>query len=75
LLLLFFPACQLAAQATSNAQQFSPPTRTFRFTYNFTVKDIPSEAKRITVSVTTNALVLTGPINSRIVGNSETDSS
>jgi hypothetical protein len=74
LLLLFFPACQLAAQATSNAQN-SPPTRTFRFTYNFTVKDLLSDAKRITVSVTTNALVLTGPINSRIVGNSETDSS
>ena len=37
LLLLFFTACQLAAQATSNAQKFSPPTRTCRFTYNFTV--------------------------------------
>src|ERR1700737_3856265 len=47
LLLLFFPACQLAAQATSNAQKFSPPARTFRFTYNFTVKDIPSGAKRV----------------------------
>ena len=35
LLLLFFPACQLAAQATSTAQKFGPPTRTFRFTYNF----------------------------------------
>src|ERR1700737_1395131 len=49
LLLLFFPACQLAAQATSNAQKFSPPTRSFRFTYNFTVKDIPSGAKRVRV--------------------------
>jgi len=49
LLLLCFPACQLAAQATSNAQNFSPPTRTFRFTYNFTVKDIPSGAKRVRV--------------------------
>ena len=49
LLMLFFPACQLAAQATSNAQKFSPPTRTFRFTYNFTVKDIPSGAKRVRV--------------------------
>jgi hypothetical protein len=58
LLLHFFPACQLAAQATSNAQKFSPPTRTFRFTYNFTVKDLFSDAKRITVSVTTNALVV-----------------
>jgi transglutaminase-like putative cysteine protease len=51
LLLLFFPAYQLAAQATSNAQQFSPATRTFRFTYNFSVKDIPSGAKRVRVWV------------------------
>ena len=51
LLLLFFPASQfpagqLAAQATSNAQKFSPPTRTFRFTYNLAVKDIPAGVKR-----------------------------
>jgi hypothetical protein len=45
-----FPACQLAAQATSNGQKFSPPTRTFRFTYSFTVKDIPPE-KRVRVWV------------------------
>jgi transglutaminase-like putative cysteine protease len=51
LLLCFFPACLLAAQTTSNAQKFSPPTRTFRFTYNFTVKDIPSGAKRVRVWV------------------------
>ena len=51
LLLLFFPACQLAAQASSNAQKFSPPSRTFRFTYSFTVKDIPSGAKRVRVWV------------------------
>jgi transglutaminase-like putative cysteine protease len=49
LLLLFFPASQLAAQATSNTQKFSAPSRTFRFTYNFTVKDIPSGAKRVRV--------------------------
>jgi transglutaminase-like putative cysteine protease len=49
LLLLFAEVGQLAAQATSNAQKFSPPTRTFHFTYNFTVKDIPSEAKRVRV--------------------------
>src|SRR5438445_4183233 len=49
LLLFFFPACQLAAQATSNTEKFSPPTRTFRFTYNVTVKDIPSGAKRVRV--------------------------
>ncbi len=56
LLLLFFltpqfPAGQLAAQASSDAQKFSPPTRTFRFTYKFTVKDIPSGAKRVRVWV------------------------
>jgi transglutaminase-like putative cysteine protease len=48
-LLLFFPACWLAAQTTSNAQKFSPPSRTFRFTYNFTVKDIPSGTQRVRV--------------------------
>ena len=46
-LLLFFPACLLAAQSTPNAQKFSAPARTFRFTYKFTVKDVPSEAKRV----------------------------
>ena len=51
LLLLFFLACQLAAQATSKTQKFSPPSRTFRFTYNFTIKEIPSEAKRVRVWV------------------------
>ena len=50
-LLFFFPACLLNAQATSNAEKFSPPSRTFRFTYNFTVKDIPAEAKRVRVWV------------------------
>jgi transglutaminase-like putative cysteine protease len=50
-LLLFFPVCLLTAQATSNAQKFSAPIRTFRFTYNFTVKDIPSGAQRVRVWV------------------------
>ena len=49
LLLLFFPASQLAAQAASNAQKFSPPARTFRFTYKFAVKDVPPGAKRVRV--------------------------
>ena len=49
LLLLFFPAYQLAAQSPSNAEKFSPPARTFRFTYNVTVKDVPSGAKRVRV--------------------------
>ena len=49
LLLVFLLACQLVAQATSYAQKFSPPSRTFRFTYKFTVKNIPSGAKRVRV--------------------------
>jgi transglutaminase-like putative cysteine protease len=51
LLLLLCAVCQLAAPATSKTQKFSPPSRTFRFTYNFTVKDIPSTAKRVRVWV------------------------
>ena len=49
LLLLFVTVCQLAAHAASHGEKFSPPTRTFRFTYNFTVKDVPSGAKRLRV--------------------------
>jgi hypothetical protein len=51
LLPLFVATGQLAAQAPANAQKFSPPARTFHFTYNFTVKDIPSGAKRVRVWV------------------------
>src|SRR5579863_10708454 len=49
LLLLCFPVYQLTAQTTSSGQNFSPPARTFLFTYNFTVKDIPSGTKRVRV--------------------------
>jgi len=49
LLLLILMACLLAAETASNVQKFSAPTRAFRFSYNFTVKDIPSEAKRVRV--------------------------
>ena len=75
LLLLFFPAYELAAQATSNAQKFSPPTRTFRFTYNFTVKDIPSGAKRVRVWIpvpqtdrhqTVRILAVKAPVKTRM---------
>ena len=51
LLLLVLPVCQLAAQTTSNPQKFSPPSRTFRFTYSFTVKDIPAGTKLVRVWV------------------------
>ncbi len=49
--LLVFPWAVLAAQANSDSQKFSPPARTFRFTYNFTVKDIPSGTKQVRVWV------------------------
>ena len=51
LLLLFLPACLSADDATPTTQKFSAPSRTFRFTYNFTVKDIPPGTKRVRVWV------------------------
>jgi transglutaminase-like putative cysteine protease len=51
IMLLFVSASLLSAQVTSTTQKFSPPSRTFRFTYNFTVKDIPPGAKRVRVWV------------------------
>src|SRR6266404_1116396 len=75
LLLLFVAAGQLAAQTTTNAQKFSPPTRTFHFTYNFTVKDIPSGAKRVRVWVpvpqtdqhqTVRVLAVKAPVKTRM---------
>src|SRR5215467_6258281 len=56
LLLIFIVSCQVALcqpadQNTSNSHKFSPPTRSFRFTYNFTVKDIPAGAKQMRVWV------------------------
>lgn len=54
LLLLFFPAFLLAQAAPTTgekAEKFSPSARTFHFTYNFTVKDIPADAKRVRVWV------------------------
>src|SRR3954447_17194224 len=46
-LLLLLTACLLAAETPSTPQKFSPPSRSFHFTYNFTVRDIPSGAKRV----------------------------
>jgi len=43
--------CLLAAQANSDSQKFSPPTRTFHFTYSLTVKDIPAGAKQVRIWV------------------------
>ncbi len=80
LLLLFLRTSQLAAQATSNTEKFSPPTRTFRFTYNFTVKDIPSDAKRLRVWVpvpqtdqhqTVRVLAIKAPVKTRMTQDPE----
>jgi transglutaminase-like putative cysteine protease len=39
----------LAQSATPEKQKFSPPNRKFRFTYAFTVKDLPAGAKLVRV--------------------------
>jgi transglutaminase-like putative cysteine protease len=39
------------AQSATPEQKFSPPSRKFRFTYSFTVKDIPAGAKLVRVWV------------------------
>ncbi|HUK43131.1 MAG TPA: transglutaminase domain-containing protein [Candidatus Bathyarchaeia archaeon] len=52
LLLVCCTSALLAAQtATPEKQKFSPPYRKFRFTYAFTVKDIPADAKLVRVWV------------------------
>ncbi len=51
LLVFLFLACLLSAQVASNGHEFSAPARTFRFTYSFTVKDIPSGTKIVRVWV------------------------
>jgi transglutaminase-like putative cysteine protease len=51
LLLLTLTACGLTAQTAANPQKFSPPSRTFRFTYSFSVKDIPAGTKQLRVWV------------------------
>ena len=74
-LLLLFPVSQSTAQANSNAQKFSPPARTFHFTYNFTVKDIPPGAKQVRVWVpvpqtdphqTVHVLAVKAPVKTRM---------
>jgi transglutaminase-like putative cysteine protease len=79
-LLFFVPVAQLAAQTPSNARKFSPPSRTFRFTYHFTVKDIPPEAKRVRVWVPVpqsdrhqriRVLAIKAPVKTRVTQDSE----
>jgi transglutaminase-like putative cysteine protease len=79
-LLLFFLSIQatvsrLAAQATSDTQKFSLQARTFRFTYNFSVKEIPSGTKRVRVWVpvpqsdqhqTVRVLAVKAPVRTRM---------
>jgi transglutaminase-like putative cysteine protease len=80
LLLLVFTACQLTAQGRSNTEKFSPPSRTFRFVYSFTVKDIPSGTKRVRVWVpvprtdrhqTVRVLAIKAPVKTKMTQESE----
>jgi transglutaminase-like putative cysteine protease len=78
--LLVFPAYELQAQNASNSQKFSPPSRTFRFTYSFTVKDIPSGTKRVRIWApvpqsdqhqTVHVLGVKGPVKTRMTQETE----
>ena len=51
LLLVCFAMSLLSAQTSAPEKKFSPPSRKFRFTYSFTVKDIPSGAKLVRIWV------------------------
>ena len=79
-LLLLCSLPHLVAQATPSVQKFSPPARTFRFTYNFTVKDIPSGAKSVRVWVpvpqsdqhqTVQVLAVKAPVKTRMTQEAE----
>jgi transglutaminase-like putative cysteine protease len=70
-----FSACQLSAQATSSARKFSPPARAVRFSYNFTVKDIPPGVRRVRIWIpvprtdqhqTVHILAVKAPVKTRI---------
>jgi transglutaminase-like putative cysteine protease len=80
LFLLFYSAFQLAAQTTSDTEKFSPSTRSFRFTYSFSVKDIPPDAKQVRVWVpvpqsdqhqTVRVLALKAPVKTRLTHETE----
>ena len=49
LFLCLFVGVITAQTAPSSGQKFSPPSRSFRFTYSFTVKDIPAGTKVVRV--------------------------
>ena len=51
LLLVLVTASLCTAQTSADKQKFSPPSRKFRFTYSFTVKDIPAGTKLVRVWV------------------------
>jgi transglutaminase-like putative cysteine protease len=79
LLLLIAVPC-FAGQSTSQSAKFSPPARTFRFTYNFTVKDVPSGVKHMRVWVpvpqtdqhqSVRVLSIKAPVKTRMTQESE----
>src|ERR1051326_3243755 len=48
-LLLLSSLSPLNAQSSTDAHKFSPPSRKFRFSYNFTVRDLPAGTKQVRV--------------------------
>lgn len=79
-LLLVLAVSQAAAESAASVQKFSPHSRTFRFTYSFSVKDIPSDAKRVRVWIPlphtdehqiVRVLAIKAPAKTRITHESE----
>ena len=79
-LLFVLPAVVLTAQTAPDTQKFSPPSRTFRFSYSFTVKDIPPGTRKVRVWVpvpqtdqhqTVRILQIKAPVKTRITRESE----
>src|SRR5947209_6589547 len=80
LMLFLLPVQRSSAQATSRTEKFSPPARSFVFTYKFVVKDIPAGAKRVRVWVpvpqtdqhqTVRVVAIKAPVKTRLMQETE----
>ena len=80
LLLVVFTASLCLAQTPTAKPKFSPPARKIRFTYSFTVKDIPAGAKLVRVWVpvahtdehqTVKLVKVTAPVPTRMTEEAE----
>ncbi|HKV78302.1 MAG TPA: transglutaminase-like domain-containing protein [Candidatus Sulfotelmatobacter sp.] len=75
LVVLSLSAYEWAAPNSANGQKFSPRIRSFRFTYSFTVKDIPAGTKRVRVWIpvpqtdrhqTVHVLAVKAPVKTQV---------